>query len=249
MSKLGIAVSATAAVVAISLWWRRRRPVVQSITLVKSVSPRARVFATLGDPVDIVRTPLIFPAALGRTAPGVDAVLVPLHVPPQALGTAFEALRQFGNLDGFVITKPHKEAAAKLCDELSVEARAVGAVNVARVTSDGRRIIGAILDGVGFTDGLEACGHAVKGKRFLLLGAGVRRMRTRTQASASLLLTLSRFRRVAGRGQSHRLHPARARRGEYQRPKSHHGARKGADSGAQQRQQWWLCRSCAGVAS
>ena len=125
---------------------RNSQPPHSTSSMVQSISPRARVLAVLGDPVNVTRTPFVFPAALARARTGIDAVLVPLHVPSEALPTAFAAVRQWPNFDGFVVTKPNKEQAAILCDTLTPEAQAVGAINVARRQPDGR-IIGHILDG------------------------------------------------------------------------------------------------------
>lgn len=165
-----VAASATAALVIVA-WRHWRHHCDQKRSLVQQVSPRTRVLAVVGDPVNITRTPLVFPAALARAPGDVDAVLVPLHVPASALPLAFAALREWPNLDGFVLTKPHKEAGLSMCDELSPEARVVGAINVARLLDDGR-VVGHILDGAGFVDGLAACGHLPRGQRFLLVGAG-----------------------------------------------------------------------------
>ena len=154
----------------------RRRLCAQPTTssIVQRISPKARVLATLGDPVGVVRTPIVFPAALERAnralGAAIDAVLVPLDVPPAALPDVFSTIRQVRNFDGVVITKPHKEASIALCDTLTPEALAVGAINVARAR-DGH-VTGHILDGVGFCDGLEACGHTLRGERCLLVGAG-----------------------------------------------------------------------------
>jgi len=165
----GVALAGVAAA-ALAIVVRTRFGASQQSSLVQSISPRARVLAVVGDPVDVTRTPLIFPTALARSLQDRDAVLVPLHVPPSGLRLAFDALRLWGNFDGFVLTKPHKEAAIALVDELTPDARSVGAINVARIR-DGR-VIGHILDGIGFTDGLTSAGHAVQGRRFLLIGAG-----------------------------------------------------------------------------
>jgi shikimate dehydrogenase len=58
-----------------------------------------------------------------------------------------------------------------LLDELTPEARLVGAVNVIRRDA-ASRLAGTALDGEGFVAGLRACGHEVEGKRCLLAGAG-----------------------------------------------------------------------------
>lgn len=126
-----------------------------------------RLAAVLGWPVTHSRSPQLLNAAFAAT--GVDAVLVPIGVPPAELTTAVAALRAIGAL-GASVTVPHKLAAAALCDELSPSARAIGAVNCLHV--DGARLIGHNTDEAGFVDGLTAAGYDVRGKRAVLLGAG-----------------------------------------------------------------------------
>ena len=82
-----------------------------------------------------------------------------------------KALRSLRNLGGFIVTVPHKVAVVALCDELTIEARQVGAVNVVRRTADGR-LIGGILDGEGFVRGLRTAGIEPAGQSVYLAGAG-----------------------------------------------------------------------------
>jgi len=79
-------------------------------------------------------------------------------------------LRQWGQLGAFV-SMPHKAAIVPLLDELTPEARLVGAVNVVRRAADGR-LIGTVLDSEGFVAGLRSAGHEVAGASYLLMGAG-----------------------------------------------------------------------------
>ena len=53
------------------------------------------------------------------------------------------------NVDGVIVTVPHKTAIVDLCDSVSEAARLVGAVNVVTRSSDGK-LHGEILDGEGF---------------------------------------------------------------------------------------------------
>ena len=134
-----------------------------------TISGRTRVFGILADPVHHVKTP----QAINRLfeAQGFDGVMVPLHVEPGALATTLQALRGIRNFDGFIVTVPHKIAVVCWCDELTIDARQVGAVNVVRRTADGR-LIGGILDGDGFVHGLRAAGIDPAGQSVYLAGAG-----------------------------------------------------------------------------
>jgi len=126
-----------------------------------------RIAAVIGWPVEHSRSPQLFEAAFG--AAGIDAVMIPVGVPPESLAVTLGALRAMRAL-GASVTVPHKLAAAALCDELSEGARAIGAVNCLRF--DGERVIGHNTDCHGFRDALVAAGFDPEGKRCVILGAG-----------------------------------------------------------------------------
>jgi shikimate dehydrogenase len=126
-----------------------------------------RVAAVIGWPVEHSRSPQMFEAAFAAAA--MDAVMIPIGVPPESLAKIVDALRAMGAL-GASVTVPHKLAAAALCDELSPDARAIGAVNCLRLYGD--HVMGHNTDCHGFTDGLAAAGFDPAGKRCVILGAG-----------------------------------------------------------------------------
>jgi shikimate dehydrogenase len=133
------------------------------------ISGTTALLATVGDPVAHVQSPRLVNELLAVRAR--DAVLVPMHVARQDLGVALAGLRVVQNLRGAVITMPHKEAVLALLDDLTPEARLVGACNVIRREGDGR-LVGAILDGEGCVAALLSAGRTVRGRRVLLVGAG-----------------------------------------------------------------------------
>jgi len=124
-----------------------------------------RVAGVLGWPVAHSRSPAIHNAAY--RALGIDAVYVPLAVPPGALAAALAGVRALGFL-GVNVTVPHKEEARRLCDEVDDLAAAVGAVNTV-VVRDGR-LVGANTDCGGFARALAEAGGA-RGPA-VVLGAG-----------------------------------------------------------------------------
>jgi shikimate dehydrogenase len=134
-----------------------------------SISGRTRLVVIVAHPIGHVRTPAAMNAEFCAT--GRDAVLVPMHVKPEDLSTVVDALRRIHSLDGIIVTVPHKETIARLCDDLTDQARLVGAVNAIRRDPDGR-LIGGQFDGEGFVAGLRAAGHAVEGSRVWMAGAG-----------------------------------------------------------------------------
>ena len=133
------------------------------------INGNTRLFAILADPIRQVKTPQAINRMMREL--GVNGVMVPIHVGASDLAACFAALRGFKNLGGFIATVPHKQAIAKLCDQVSDAARAVGAVNVVRRHADGR-MVGDILDGQGFVHGLREHGIEPEGKRVFLAGAG-----------------------------------------------------------------------------
>ena len=135
---------------------------------IRWTSPAATVYAIAADPIAHVKTPQRLNALLRER--GVDGVMVPFHVSPDGLPALFAGLRGLRNLGGLVVTVPHKEQAAVLCDEITPAARLIGAVNAIRLR-DGK-LAGGNFDGLGFVAGLRAQGHEPAGRRVYLAGLG-----------------------------------------------------------------------------
>jgi len=133
------------------------------------ISGHTRVYGILADPVHHIQTPQRLNALMH--ARGHDGVMVPFHVGAADLATVVAGLKCMRTFGGFVVTVPHKTTIVALCDEVSRQAELVGAVNCVRREADGR-LVGEILDGLGFVAGLRREGFAPEGKRVLLLGAG-----------------------------------------------------------------------------
>jgi shikimate dehydrogenase len=102
---------------------------------------------------------------------GVDALYVPWQVSAEHFAAAVAGLRQLRDFAGFTATMPHKEMAARLCDELLPNAQACGAVNAVRVETDGR-LIGETFDGVAMVQAITAHRAVDATTRVLLVGAG-----------------------------------------------------------------------------
>ncbi|HEY79499.1 MAG TPA: shikimate dehydrogenase [Anaerolineae bacterium] len=125
----------------------------------------------IGWPVAHSKSPAMHNAAF--RAAGVDGFYALLPVPPQRVGEAVAGLRALG-FRGANVTVPHKRAVIPFLDELSPEARAIGAVNTILVEKDGR-LVGTNTDAWGFARDLEAQGLDLKAlphRGALVLGAG-----------------------------------------------------------------------------
>ncbi|MEO3473926.1 shikimate dehydrogenase [Roseomonas sp. CAU 1739] len=134
-----------------------------------TVTGATRLYAIIGDPVAPLRSPAFFNAAFARL--GLDAAFVAFQIPAGALERAWPGLLAMQNLDGIVITMPHKEAALALLADLGPTARLTHSVNTIRRRPDGA-FEGDMFDGEGFRDGLERAGHPPRGRRILQVGCG-----------------------------------------------------------------------------
>jgi shikimate dehydrogenase len=135
----------------------------------QEITGRTRIFAILADPIHHVTTPQLMNQVFSSR--GVDGVMVPFHVFPRHFKQMIRALRDLQNLDGFIVTVPHKTIMPALCDEVTPGAEQIGAVNAVRRTPEGR-LLGGMLDGVGFIIALHREGIQIRGRSAYVMGAG-----------------------------------------------------------------------------
>ncbi len=135
----------------------------------KTINGDTRLYAILADPIHHVKTPQSINRLFEEHS--VNSVMVPIHVGAKYLNIVVAGLRSMQNLDGFVVTVPHKTAIVDLCDSLSPAAARIGAVNVVRRDKDGQ-LHGDILDGQGFVAGLKRAEIDPAAKSVYLAGAG-----------------------------------------------------------------------------
>jgi shikimate dehydrogenase len=124
-------------------------------------------YGIIGWPVEHSRSPAMHNAAF--RAKGIDAVYVRFPVHPDDVGEAVRGLKALG-VRGANVTVPHKEAVIPYLDELSREARAMGAVNT--IVRDNERLIGHNTDAPGLARALEDAEVKLEGARIVVLGAG-----------------------------------------------------------------------------
>ena len=133
------------------------------------ITGSTRVFMILGDPVAQVRAPEQFNHLFARH--GVDAVMVPAQVPPSHLAPFVRQVFSAHNIDGLLLTIPHKSAVLPLLDRCDRLGSLVQAVNAVRRNADGS-IDGALFDGIGFVKALDHFGIRQRGSNVLLVGVG-----------------------------------------------------------------------------
>ncbi|MSO72119.1 MAG: shikimate dehydrogenase [Rhodospirillaceae bacterium] len=124
----------------------------------------------MGWPVDHSRSPSLHGFWLKTY--GIDGTYDRLPVRPEGLAAALRSLAEQGYA-GFNLTVPHKEAAMMIVDELSPEARRIGAVNTIFVTPEGR-LKATNTDAYGFITNLKISAPRFKPKLgpAIVLGAG-----------------------------------------------------------------------------
>ncbi|MBA3350194.1 MAG: shikimate dehydrogenase, partial [Actinobacteria bacterium] len=132
------------------------------------MKPAGHDFAgVLGWPLEHTLSPVIHNAAFRQL--GLHWIYLAWPVPKPDLAAAVGGLRALGAM-GANVTMPHKESIMTLLDEVSGDARTVGAVNTVQRLGD--RLIGHNTDVDGFRELLIDAGVRVSGMRALILGAG-----------------------------------------------------------------------------
>lgn len=131
------------------------------------ISGSTRLYGILGHPITHSLSPLMQTFAFQHCQ--LDCLYVPFPVPPQHLPSALAGAIALG-ICGLNVTIPHKEAILPLLDEVSTEARFVGAVNTVDIR-DGRTI-GYNTDGVGFLLPLQELRMTFASTSACVLGAG-----------------------------------------------------------------------------
>ena len=102
---------------------------------------------------------------------GINAKYINFEIPD--VEQIIEVVSAHPELRGLNVTIPYKERIIEFLDQLSPEARAIGAVNVIRVTHDGGKIHmkGFNSDVIGFTQSIEPMLESYH-KKALVLGTG-----------------------------------------------------------------------------
>ncbi|OGX27563.1 MAG: shikimate dehydrogenase [Omnitrophica WOR_2 bacterium RIFCSPLOWO2_12_FULL_51_24] len=151
----------------------------------KKIGGSSRIFGIIGFPVKHTLSPHFQNAAFASL--GMDALYVPFEVASRDLKAAVRGLKALG-ISGVNVTIPHKQAVLPLVDELSAEAKGIGAANTIVFSRNGKAKA-YNTDGEGFIRSLKGelkinpkgrsvllfgCGGAAKAIAFVLAREGVR---------------------------------------------------------------------------
>jgi shikimate dehydrogenase len=135
----------------------------------ESLNGATRLYPIVGDPIAQVKSPE--EVSRGFAERDVNAICVPMHVAPDDLSAFVEGLSRARNVDGMIMTIPHKFAGYRLCATATPRAHVLGAANVMRRNPDGTWH-GEMVDGVAFVQAQIEGGAEPQGARALLIGAG-----------------------------------------------------------------------------
>lgn len=129
----------------------------------------SRLVPIIGDPVYHARVPDWFSHHLAKHE--INTVCVPMEVPGEALDDAMTGLNVMKNIDGIIVTMPHKTTTAPYCATVTEASRLLNVVSAMRRNVDGTWH-GHTTDGDAFVKAQIDNGATVEGARVLLLGAG-----------------------------------------------------------------------------
>lgn len=121
----------------------------------------------IGWPVSHSKSPLIHNYWCEKH--GIDAVYLPLPVPPEAMAEVIPALSKMGCV-GVNLTLPHKELVLAHVNQLDSYAKTIGAVNTLVVEENSLR--GYNTDAYGFWQNIETQISDIKKDKAFVVGAG-----------------------------------------------------------------------------
>ena len=133
------------------------------------LSGATRLFPIIGDPITHVQSPIWLTRTFAER--GHNGICVPMHVPEGALDAVMAGLTATPNVDGILVTMPHKHDAFTYCSTSTDRAGRSGVVSVMRRNPDGTWH-GDMLDGLAFVKAQKDHGAQPSGARVLLLGTG-----------------------------------------------------------------------------
>jgi len=134
-----------------------------------TIDGSTRLYFIVGDPIAQVKSPEAFNRVFAQN--GINAVLLPLNVDANSVDDFLNGIKQTRNVDGIVLTVPHKFAGYNHCDTTSARSHFLEVANVMRRGADGTWH-GDMVDGLGYVAALRQAGCRIEGSNALLVGAG-----------------------------------------------------------------------------
>jgi shikimate dehydrogenase len=141
----------------------------KGLNMSSQLSGATRLFPIIGDPIKYAESPSRFTSTFAER--DHNGICVPMQVPADDLDTVMAGLTAARNVDGILVTMPHKFTAFAHCATSSKRARMLKVVSVMRRNTDGTWH-GDMLDGLAFVKAQKDRGAQPEEARVLLIGAG-----------------------------------------------------------------------------
>lgn len=138
------------------------------------VNSKTILTGLIGNPLEHTVSPVLQNSLFSSM--GINGIYIPLSVPDERLMDAVKGLEAC-RFKGFNVTIPYKTVILEYLDEISKEAKLLGAVNTVKIIEDkltgNSRLCGHNTDGDGFIRAFhERTGTSFTDKKVCMLGAG-----------------------------------------------------------------------------
>src|ERR1700716_3147112 len=134
-----------------------------------TISGRTRLIAHLGYPTESFKAPMIYNPYFDKH--GIDAVVVPMGCKAKHYAGFLKLVFKLSNIQGALVTMPHKVTTVALLDEVMTTAQVAGSCNAIRLGPDGT-LVGDMFDGEGFVRGVLRKGRVLAGGGARVGGGG-----------------------------------------------------------------------------
>ncbi|MFQ5975315.1 MAG: shikimate dehydrogenase [Candidatus Hydrothermarchaeales archaeon] len=130
------------------------------------INAKTKLFCVIGDPIEHSMSPAMHNTVFEEM--GLNCAYTAFKVEKGFLGDAIKGMKALG-IQGVNVTIPHKVSVMDYLDDLSDEARIIGAVNTVKIQD---KLKGFNTDGIGALRALKNGGVDPVGKDILILGSG-----------------------------------------------------------------------------
>jgi shikimate dehydrogenase len=133
------------------------------------IDGKTRLIAHIGYPTDTFKSSMIYNPFF--EARGINAAVVPMGCRSEDYASFLKLVFRLANVQGALITMPHKVTTLSLVDDASVPAKIAGSCNAVRIDAHGA-LIGDMFDGEGFVRGVLRKGRRLAGASAFVVGCG-----------------------------------------------------------------------------
>jgi len=133
------------------------------------IDGKTRLIAHIGYPTDSFKSSMIYNPFF--EARGINAAVIPMGCRAEHYACFLKHVVRLANVQGALITMPHKVTTLSLVDDASISARIAGACNAVRIDERGA-LIGDMFDGEGFARGMLRKGRRLAGASAFVAGCG-----------------------------------------------------------------------------